>query len=601
MARDSITCEVASAHHLRTRSQWNCMCMGQRRCPSFLSPVLIDIQLLQPFTEPKHWPSRLSSLSFRSDCSAVYEQQSSINPSWLMNAVHHLQALFSPSTTSDAVVNGTSSQKSDSILDDATASKILRSNGSCSAQEYSGPRIDILSKLPYEIATYILIFVDIPTLVNLSLTSQRWGRFATDNEVWRNMYLQQPYWLRPRRQKVDGMLLPINWMRLYRAQTLLDERWATDPVKSRLVGHSDSVYCIHFDGTKIVTGSRDKTIKFWDYHSLQCIDTLEGHTMSVLCLKFNETIMVSGSSDMTVIVWDMKSRKLTHRLVGHTQGVLDVCFNDRYIFSCSKDATIKIWNMETMTLAKTLEGHRGPVNAVQIYEDQIVSASGDGLVKLWDLTSGRCVRDFIGHERGLACVQFDGTRIASGSNDMTIRIWNAATGECNMVLRGHDGLVRTLHFDKNRIVSGSYDNTVKVWDMATGKCTKDLCDGHTSWVFDVHFAASRIIRYFFDLKTHCTLTARVDLSHETCPFLTHPFSLCSSSQDRAIVVWDFGADMDEEARSFETVSGSAKPTEPSTGKISPLFDRQPQEQEREDLRRGRYRRIDVLISGESEK
>ncbi|GJJ76008.1 F-box and WD-40 domain protein 1/11 [Entomortierella parvispora] len=429
-----------------------------------------------------------------------------------MKAIHHLQALFLPSTTNDAIVGPTSSQKSDAILDDMTASKRLRSNevalSPCSVQEYNGPRIDFLSKLPYEIATYILCFVDIHTLAILSLTSRKWASLATDNEVWRNMYVQQSYWLRPRQQQVNGVPLPINWKRLYQSQLLLDERWATDPVKTKLLGHSDSVYCIHFDGTKIVTGSRDKTIKFWDYHTLQCIDTLEGHTQSVLCLKFDEKMMVSGSSDRTIIVWDMKSRKMTHHLLGHTAGVLDVCFNDRYIISCSKDATIKIWNRETKTLVRTLEGHRGPVNAVQLYENQIVSASGDGLVKLWDLTTGRCERDFIGHNRGLACVQFDGTRIASGSNDTTIRIWDAATGECTQVLRGHIGLVRTLHFDQNRIVSGSYDNTVKVWDMATGQWTKDLSDGHTSWVFDVQFAASRIIRYCADLRTRHPMLAR---------------------------------------------------------------------------------------------
>ncbi|KAG0207001.1 hypothetical protein BGX28_001651 [Mortierella sp. GBA30] len=358
-----------------------------------------------------------------------------------------------------------------------------------------GPRIDILSKLPYEIATYILLFVDLPGLAKVACISKAWNQLSNDNEVWKNLYLYQHQW-RIRIPKRHDLQYPkvINWKQLCHDRKALDARWRTAPVKTKLLGHDESVYCIQFDNTKIVTGSRDRTIKFWDFHTLQCTDTLRGHSQSVLCLQFNDRMMVSGSSDHTIIVWDMETHQPISRLYGHTAGVLDVCFDDHYIISCSKDTSIKVWDVRTMALKKTMMGHRGPVNAVQLHEGKVVSASGDGLVKLWDVSTGLCVRDFIGHERGLACVQFDGQTIVSGSNDKTIRIWDAATGRCIRILTGHENLVRTLHFDHDRIVSGSYDYTVKVWDMTTGECTLDLNNGHASWVFDVQFSSSRIIR-----------------------------------------------------------------------------------------------------------
>ncbi|KAF9942671.1 hypothetical protein BGZ67_000485 [Mortierella alpina] len=384
-----------------------------------------------------------------------------------------------------------------------------------------GPRIDFLSKLPYEIATYILHFVDMHNLTKVALVSRTWNQFSNDNEVWKSVYLYQKQWrirtplhqqkavkaaAAAEAKEVQPLSIdqsqgspqqshrPLNWKTLCHDRKELEQHWNSVPPKSKLLGHIDSVYCVQFDHSKIVTGSRDKTIKFWDLQTHKCTQTLKGHSQSVLCLQFNDHIMVSGSSDNTIIVWDMKTHTPLSRLHGHSAGVLDVCFDDQYIVSCSKDTTIKVWDVRTHALLKTLQGHRGPVNAVQLHKGQVVSASGDGMVKLWNVGSGQCVRDFIGHERGLACVQFDGQTIVSGSNDKTIRIWEAATGKCLRVLTGHAALVRTLHFDQNRIVSGSYDHTVKVWDMTTGQCTLDLSAGHSSWVFDVQFSSSRIIR-----------------------------------------------------------------------------------------------------------
>ena len=50
-----------------------------------------------------------------------------------------------------------------------------------------------------------------------------------------------------------------------------------------LRGHRDAVTCLQFDSQRIVSGSLDCTLKFWDIHSGQCRNTIdwkdsEGHT-----------------------------------------------------------------------------------------------------------------------------------------------------------------------------------------------------------------------------------------------------------------------------------------------------------------------------------
>lgn len=105
------------------------------------------------------------------------------------------------------------------------------------------------------------------------------------------------------------------WYYWFKQRYILEKRWHYGDVSSHyLLGHQDSVYCLQFDDEKIVTGSRDRTIKIWDLHQYQLLHTLEGHTGSVLCLQYNQDIIVSGSSDHTVIIWDMRTKRIRGRL-----------------------------------------------------------------------------------------------------------------------------------------------------------------------------------------------------------------------------------------------------------------------------------------------
>lgn len=281
----------------------------------------------------------------------------------------------------------------------------------------------------------------------------------------------------------------INWRYLYRQRVRIESRWKAGNYRIReLPGHSEGIYCIQFDEYKIVSGSRDNTIKIWDIRTGFCIKTYTGHQASVLCLQYDDEIIVSGSSDASIIMWDLQSGKSIRILSGHRESVLNLRFDRHHIVSCSKDRTIKIWDRQTGACLRTLNayepnsspsGHRAAVNAVQFIGDTIVSASGDRTIKLWSLGTGECLRTVEGHTRGIACIQFDGKVIVSGSSDKTIKMFDAANGECIRTLEGHTELVRTLQFDNHRIVSGSYDETLKIWDMETGRLLVDLPNGHS--------------------------------------------------------------------------------------------------------------------------
>lgn len=73
-----------------------------------------------------------------------------------------------------------------------------------------------------------------------------------------------------------------------------------------------------------------------------------------------------------------------------------------------------------------------------------------------------------------------------------------------MMYLGHTGLVRALHFDQDKVVSGSYDQSIRVWDIHTGALLHHFEDCHSSWVFDVTFDKTKIIRYVMTLSLSMT-------------------------------------------------------------------------------------------------
>lgn len=294
---------------------------------------------------------------------------------------------------------------------------------------------------------------------------------------------------------------------------------------------------------KIITGSRDRTIRVWDLHTYKCRTVIgppsvlsgpnihydgqgnishhvtgvkEGdhtvrcpslprlisypvhHDASILCLQYDDEILVTGSSDSTCIIYDAKKNyNPIARLKHHSAAVLDLAFDDKHIVTCSKDSTICVWDRATHKMLRQLTGHLGPVNAVQMRGDSIISCSGDFRVILWNLQTGAAVREFAGHTKGLACSQFseDGRYVASAGNDREIRIWDAHTGKCLHKLDGHTQLVRSLYIDSvsGRLISGSYDTNMRVFDMATGQLLFSFDSVHASWVLGTRSDYRRLI------------------------------------------------------------------------------------------------------------
>lgn len=414
-------------------------------------------------------------------------------------------------------------------------------------------QMDPLKLLPSEVCLQIFELLDAPDLARVELVSSSWREVAHKSSVWRTAFL------RKYQRQIHTTPAPIQvggagcgrpnrpnqeWKRMYKARNELEANWRKGAKGAGkaiyLAGHTDSVYCLQFDEEKIITGSRDRTIRVWDINNYTCQRVIGGpnvkpvmgpkvlrtvdypdfhlatasvngtaygntiyhqpsqwHDASILCLQYDNEILVTGSSDSDLLIWDIKTYEPIKRLSRHTGGVLDVALDAKYIVSCSKDSRIIVWDRKTYEPIGELTGHRGPVNAVQLRGKLLVSASGDGIARLWDLEQMKLVKEFSAKERGLAAVEFseDMQYVLAGGNDTITYKFETETGKEVKQFTGHNQLVRSLWLDSqnNRVVSGSYDLDLRVYDFETGDEIFRAEEWTTSWMLAAKSDYRRIV------------------------------------------------------------------------------------------------------------
>ena len=233
------------------------------------------------------------------------------------------------------------------------------------------------------------------------------------------------------------------------------------------------------DGTRLLSGSDDRTLKLWDAASGQLIGTFAGHSRLIGSVAFSPdgTRLLSGSPDNTLKLWDAARGQLIRTFEGHSTWVNSVAFSPdgARLLSGSGDMTLKLWDAASGQLIRTSKEHSMPVNAVAFSPDgaRLLSGSNDKTLKLWDAASGQVVHTFTGHSGPVTSVAFsrDGSRLLSGSWDRTVRLWDAASGQLIRSFEGHSGWVNSVAFspDGKRLFSGSGDSTVRIWNTATGQ------------------------------------------------------------------------------------------------------------------------------------
>ncbi|KAI9277654.1 WD40-repeat-containing domain protein [Sporodiniella umbellata] len=266
-----------------------------------------------------------------------------------------------------------------------------------------------------------------------------------------------------------------------------------------LYGHTDMIISLDRskDGSLLATASKDKTARLWIIDTTQedpakryraagvCI----GHTESVGAVALSRkssTFMITGSQDRTIKYWNLRDldrenpeevfrpRSLyTHQ--AHEKDINTVCVapNDKFFATGSQDKTAKLWNVETGELVGTMKGHKRGVWCARFSPiDQVLAtSSGDKTVKIWNLKDFTCLKTFEGHTNSVLRVDFltAGMQLVSAASDGLVKVWTIKTNECASTLDNHSEKVWavTVRKDESRVVSAGADSVINFWEDVT--------------------------------------------------------------------------------------------------------------------------------------
>ena len=142
------------------------------------------------------------------------------------------------------------------------------------------------------------------------------------------------------------------------------------------------------------------------------------------------SILVSGGDDGTIKLWDVNTGQLKTTLrLGSSVHSVSFSPDGSILASGGNDNTVKLWDMNTGQLKATLR-HESSVRSVSFSPDGSILASGsdDNTVQLWDVNTGQLKTTLKGHASSVSSVSFspDGSILASGSDDKTIMLWNVS-------------------------------------------------------------------------------------------------------------------------------------------------------------------------------
>ena len=234
-----------------------------------------------------------------------------------------------------------------------------------------------------------------------------------------------------------------------------------------LSGHTNIVQSLAFssDGTFLVSGSDDHTLKLWDVQTGGVIKTFRGHTHFVMSVSISSdcTMIASGSFDKAMRLWDVRSGECC-RITKQQEHMDCICFSPtdpRHLLSVPGNI-IQQWNIDDLQTGRAYDGSHV---AFSLDGTRLVSCNGTAIA-VRATNSGAILAEFhaASHNINSCCLSPDNRLVAAVAR-RKIYIWDISTNPrlVETFVSHMDFIAST--FSSSSLVSASKDKSVKFWQV----------------------------------------------------------------------------------------------------------------------------------------
>lgn len=213
---------------------------------------------------------------------------------------------------------------------------------------------------------------------------------------------------------------------------------------SLIKGHTEAVLSVAWspDGTRIATGSQDRTARIWEWPSGKELRSFKDHGDAVtrVCFSPDGKSLYTASMDHNLRRFDVANGTLTRTFTGHNEPInaMAITLDGKRLISSGSEPNLRWWNTDTGDITNNNGGHTGPVNELSMSKDGklLVSVSADKTARIWDVNNTGQQRSLEGSTDWVYTAAFspDSKFTAGAGADGVVRIWETASGRLRLML-----------------------------------------------------------------------------------------------------------------------------------------------------------------------
>ena len=214
-----------------------------------------------------------------------------------------------------------------------------------------------------------------------------------------------------------------------------------------------------------------------------------GHYEAVNTVRYSPdgSFLVTGSDDETVKLWEVSTGREIRTFTGSNRPIMtaNISQDNKYLVSVCNDSSAWLWEVATGKAIKKFKTNDDFINNAIFTPDgaQVITGGSVHNAALWDIETGQMIRRFTTEKSGCYAgrcmvsleLSKDGKRLLTGIADRSAIVWDFATGEIIHRVKGHRGScsscisAASIHPSGKTFVTVSRSDSIRYWNSKSGK------------------------------------------------------------------------------------------------------------------------------------